>query len=239
MPRSGTGNGLLRLWAVAGALLLLSGCAATSARRIEALERPSGDARIVVMPLDVELSELTAGGLTEVKADWTEAAKTHLLAAFRERQEEKALNLTVYDEAALPAPLLDRLHQIERLHGAVGATIVLNARPGTALPTKEGRLDWSLGTAVAPLRDATRADYALFTYIRDSYASGPRVVLIVLAGLAGVPVPGGTQMGFASLVDLRSGDIVWFNRLEREVGDLRTAAAARETAEMLLTDFPK
>jgi len=49
---------------------------------------------------------------------------------------------------------------------------------------------------------------------------------------------GGTQRGFASLVDLRTGDVVWYNRLLRAKGDMRNAKGARETADALLRGFP-
>ena len=49
-------------------------------------------------------------------------------------------------------------------------------------------------------------------------------------------MPGGTQVGFASVVDLKTGDIVWFNRLLRPQGDLRTPEAAAETVRALVSD---
>ena len=216
--------------------LSLNACASTADRQIEALERPADDARIVVMPLDVELFELSASGFQEPKADWTEAARGHLLAAFEAEQAERHLDLDVLDEDALPAEVLDALHQIQNLHGAVGQTVLLG---GMGLPTKQDGFDWTLGPEVAVLGKATGARYALFTHIRDSYSSAGRVALIVVAGMFGVGVPGGQQTGFASLVDLETGDVVWFNRLMRGAGDLRTAGAAQETAGVLLTDFPR
>ena len=206
-------------------------------RRIETLARPAGDARIVVMPLDVELFELSAAGLPEPKADWTEAAKGHLLAAFEAEQAERRLDLDVLDEAALPGEVLDDLHQIQSLHEAVGQTIRESGM--IVLPTKKDKFDWTLGPRTAVLRDATGARYALFTHIRDSYSSAGRVAMIIVAGMFGVGLPGGQQVGFASLVDLETGDVVWFNRLMRGNGDLRTAQAARETAGVLLTDLPR
>lgn len=92
---------------------------------------------------------------------------------------------------------------------------------------------------MAPLRAATGADHALFVWIRDSYTSAGRVAVQVLAAaLPGVAIPGGVQTGFASVVDLSTGDIVWFNRIQRPQGDLRTAEAAAETARTLLEGFP-
>jgi hypothetical protein len=46
------------------------------------------------------------------------------------------------------------------------------------------------------------------------------------------------QTGYASLVDLRSGQVMWFNRLLRGNGDLRELEPAMETLNALLTDFP-
>jgi hypothetical protein len=45
-------------------------------------------------------------------------------------------------------------------------------------------------------------------------------------------------VGYASLVDLDSGDILWFNVLFSEVGDLRDAGSAAETTEDLLDQLP-
>ena len=64
------------------------------------------------------------------------------------------------------------------------------------------------------------------------------VLMLAIALLYGAPISGGSQAGFASLVDLQSGDIVWFNFLLRSSGDLREPAPARETIDRLLTDFP-
>ena len=97
-----------------------------------------------------------------------------------------------------------------------------------------------MGPKVRVLRKKHNADYALFVYIRDSYTSGGLAVAIFLAAaIFGVGLQGGTQVGFASLVDLDSGDIVWFNRLFRGTGDLRERIPAEETVSILLTNFPK
>jgi hypothetical protein len=91
---------------------------------------------------------------------------------------------------------------------------------------------------VRPLREATGADYALFTWIRDSYASGQRKATMLALALLGAISVGGEQVGYASLVDLRSGRVVWFKRLDRMSGDLREPATAKETVETLLKGFP-
>jgi hypothetical protein len=49
---------------------------------------------------------------------------------------------------------------------------------------------------------------------------------------------GGIQVGFASLVDLDTGEVAWFNVLVNQTGDLRTAEPARIAVDSLLTDMP-
>lgn len=220
--------------------LIAAGCANTANRQIEVLDRPTGTAEVVLMPLDVELFELDAAGIQNPKADWTDAAQQNLMAAFDTASGERGLNIARYDDTSASPETIDALFQIQKLHGVVGASVIRHQyMQPYALPSKKGKFDWTLGPSVTPLRDASGADYALFTYVRDSYSSPDRVALIIGAALFGISVQGGVQTGFASLVDLETGDIVWFNRLFRAVGDLRTPEAARETAYALLTGFPK
>jgi hypothetical protein len=126
------------------------------------------------------------------------------------------------------------------LHAAVAGSIALHHSVGGvwALPTKAGLLDWSFGDAMQPLRAKTGARYALFVWVRDSYASAERKAAMVALALLGVGLSGGTQIGYASLVDLETGRVVWFNRLMRPTGDLREAAPAKESIDALLSGFP-
>jgi len=49
----------------------------------------------------------------------------------------------------------------------------------------------------------------------------------------------GQQWGAASLVDLRTGNLVWVNQLASPVGDLRTAESARKAVRSLLGSLPR
>jgi hypothetical protein len=192
-------------------------------------------ARIVLMPTDLELFSISGGGVLEPKADWTDAASKHFKAALLEKKKKLgAISVELSERDA------DELAEINTLHAAIARAIAMHHfGPGFfSLPTKDGKLDWSLGDAVRPLKQRTGADYALFSWIRDSYASGERVVTMIALALLGVGVPGGVQVGYASLVDLDSGRVLWFNRLQRGYGDLREREKAMETLEALLADFP-
>ncbi len=221
-------------------LVALAGCAPAIQRQTPQLERSGRPPRIVVMPIDVELAQLTAGGVEEPHAEWTAAAFKNMRAALE--AEAKARNVMLLDFDAERGAPEDRetSRELVKLHRAVGSSVLLyhyNAQ--LALPSKQGRFDWSLGPAVQSIAKSHDADYALFLFVRDSYATAGRVAVIVVGALLGVGIPGGSQVGFASVVDLRSGDIVWFNWLARPTGDLRTPEAAGETVRALLADALK
>jgi hypothetical protein len=190
---------------------------------------------ILIMPTDIELFEISAGGILEPKADWSAAAAKHFRAALdakRKKLDMKSVFLSEQDA--------DETAEINALHAAVAHAISMHHfGPGFLnLPTKEGKLNWSMGESVRELKDKTGAEYAFFSWIRDSYASGERVAAMIILALLGVGLGGGQQIGYASLVDLNTGNILWFNRLARISGDLREAEKAHETLDALLEGFP-
>ena len=193
------------------------------------------DARILDAPIDVELYSISAGGVAEPRADWTLAAQDNMkkeLGRLRERYRG--------DTVELAEGTADGLGEVLALHAAVARSISLHHGIGGiwALPTKDGKLDWSFGDALKPLQEQSGARYGLFIWVRDTYASAERVAAMVLMAIIGVGMSGGTQQGYASLVDLESGRVLWFNRLARASGDLRESAKAAETVDVLLRGFP-
>lgn len=193
-------------------------------------------AKLVVMPVDVELYSLSAGGVPEPKADWTANAQTHMKAELVRRTQTLGLSAQLMDDKAA-----DEFAEPMALHAAVARSIALHHSTGGAwaLPTKGGKLDWSFDDALRDLQAKSGADYGLFIWVRDSYASAERKLAMVGLALLGVGLSGGVQVGYASLVDLNSGQVLWFNQLARGSGDLREAKEAAESIDVLLGGFPK
>ena len=69
--------------------LICVGCATTSYKATPPPPNLPDNARVLLMPLDVQLYELTAGGLQEPKADWTAAAENHVHTALEKFLEQK------------------------------------------------------------------------------------------------------------------------------------------------------
>lgn len=195
--------------------------------------RPAAS-KLLVLPADMELFSISAGGIEEPRADWTEAAQRHFKTALATRRDLGD------NRIELAEAQLDEFSEVLTLHRAVAESIWVHHVGGDLkLPTKDERLNWTLGpAAVQPLREKTGADYALFFWVRDSYASSERMATIIGMLLLGSIMTGGTQHAYASLVDLHTGRVVWFNDLQRMWGDLRRAQPAAETVDSLMKGFP-
>lgn len=230
-----------RIFVVFVALSFLSACVTSSFHTSDQLKerRAQEGLRIVVISPDVELSELTAGGVTIPQADWTETAEGLIKEHVRGQLAGADAQVIYASDVQSDEPISDAENQVVKLHGLVGGSIMLHQYlPGFQLPTKKDKFEWSLGPDVKVLKDKYGADYALFLFVRDSYSSAGRVAVIAIAAILGVGISGGAQVGFASLVDLDTGEVVWFNRLARGTGDLRESEKAAETVEQLLSNFP-
>jgi hypothetical protein len=214
----------------------LFACDAASPRLAESAPIQWSDSgrRVVLATPDIELSELTAGGANAPRADWTKTAIDFTAKDIAAALSARGVAVARADTAASP-----RESQIVKLNSAVGQAILLHLYYSPIkLPEKGDALDWTLGPGAGLLREKYHGDYALFIHLRDSYSSTGRQALIGVAALLLVPVPGGFQSGFASLVDLRTGKIVWFNRLLSVNGDLRNEDDARDTVGELLQGLP-
>jgi len=225
--------------AALGVAACLAGCVTQSKTHVAELRRAAPVPKILLMPLDVELMEMNLGGVYEPKPEWTEAARTLMLDELRAENGRLGFALLEHERDFTGTPAeVELAEQISKLHAVVGRSIRTHRRL-MHLPSLGEEPHWSLGEEVRVLRERTGADYALFIFVRDSYASQARKVAMV-AGLAmGAVLMGGLQEGFASLVDLKTGEVVWHNELGRATGDLRARETAGETVKVLLTGFPR
>jgi len=220
--------------------VIASGCATTrSFSSVDSLNQSytKNISTIAVMPPDVTLSILTAGGALEPQAEWSIAALNNIDSSLVVIDNKRESDFVEYLRPDESDPIYKTIVEHEQLHRAVGQAILFN-KLQYPLPTKKNIFDWTLGDGTKAIKDFTGADYALFIHVNDSYSSGGRVVLQLAAALLGVGVNGGQQAGFASLIDLSNGNVVWFNYLQRGVGDLRTETPALITVELLLDSLP-
>lgn len=242
----------MRKWALVVALAAavpLSACVQTRQFADVQFTPPQGDYKLLVLRPDVTVGSLTTGGMVEPRADWTEQARSNIVAALRSQQATRGGKVQIIERRTeLRGVGEQELADVERLNFAVAQSIVLHKYLGDYLPTKRGKgLDWTLGEDAVRLGRKTGYDYALFMHAEDQVASTGRVVLGVLGaagcfvGFCAPNIGGATQLSYASLVDLKTGEVIWFNvvRAGSEVpgikfGDLRTPQGAAQLVERLL-----
>ncbi len=237
-----------RLVLLISASLPLAACVQTRQFADVEFQPPQGDYDLVVMRPNVQVGTITTGGLVEPRADWTEQARTNIIAELRRQQAGRGGRTTILENRAGAQGVTEQqVADLERLFMAVGSSIVLHRYMNVYLPTKRRQgLDWTLGEDAVAFGRATGMDYALFLHAQDAHASTGRTVIQVL-GIAGcfigfcAPQGGGGQAAYASLVDLRTGDVVWFNLLQTgsqlpgvDFGDIRTPQGAAQMVERLL-----
>jgi hypothetical protein len=219
------------------ALVVLAGCATSSTvqqiDRLDAIDEE--EPRLLVMTPDIKYYLLTAGGVPQPHGEWTEAARRNFQEALVQFADSRGTDLVEIPETTE----LDEVEiSYQKLYSAVGMTILQNHFSPMKLPTKQGSFDWSLGPGVKELGERYGADYALFSFYRDYQASGGRVAFAILAAAAGVGVNTGSEQGYAALVDLDTGDIVWFNMVLAGQGELREQGGAQATVKQLFADLP-
>ena len=199
---------------------------------------PAGEARILVFRPDIAVGAQTAGGMNEPSADWTRAARTNLLAALARAPAMQGNRMVIAPE------LFDESGAVLNDYTALFKTVAQAAFshkmfPGNRLPTKKSDFDWTLGEGAAALRPMG-GDYGLFFFTYDSFGSTGRKVAQILGAVMGLGLmSSGVHVGYAGLVDLSTGDLVWLNADTSMGGDPRDAIGADKRMAQLLEDFPR
>lgn len=233
---------------VAAAVLAAASATSASAQEKTAVRNgftlalKSGKTILVFRP-SVRVGAQSTGGMFEPNGDWTEQARKNIGAALAKMQA--GLGNRVVDAPEAFGADAQRVEEYQALFAAVSQSVITyQFFPGNRLPTKKREskadvFDWSLGAGVAELPGAKDADYALFIYDKDMYGSTGRKVFQVLMAMGpGVAVKSGEHAGYAGLVDLKTGDLLWLNADGSMGGDVRTPDGAEKRVAQLLEEFP-
>jgi hypothetical protein len=208
------------------ALSLVAAC--TSTTQSAARARSDLGARLpqirsaALVALDVKEYEVSAGGVAELKEDWSDGARQAIRDALASELKARQIELRPVE----PEP--ETKEEIEDLRALSEA---INASMGF----RSGAFDYSLGP-VNGLIDRYKVDALVFVWGRARLPTGGQKVLSLLGSGRGFDDVGGMAM---TIVD-RAGDVVWFNRraLVGSNADLRRAESAIELVHAILGDLP-
>lgn len=209
----------------------------------EGFELPAQSGKkILIFRPAISVGAQSTGGLFEPNAEWTEQAKLNIQSSLDILQLK--LGNFVLEAPEAYGEDARAVEEHMALFAAVSqAVIEYQFFVGNRLPTKKrdnknNVFEWSLGPGVAALPGASGADYGLFLYNKDAYGSTGRKVLQVFAMMGGVGVQSGEHVGYAGLVDLKTGDILWLNADAAMGGDVREPEGSEKRVRQLLEDFP-
>lgn len=193
--------------------------------------------KILLVRADIKVVEQTAAGLRQPSADLTLLARENLKKALTRRLNQQ--NIAPVNLPETPASDAAFVADYQSLLKTVVDTVIKHRLLSTdLLPTKTGQLGWSLGNSGTRLIEMSGADYALFIHMYDTLDAPGRQSAANVAGIMGRSVSAELHSGYAGLVDLRTGDLVWMNINLKMKGDVRQADGADRRIVQLLERFP-
>ncbi len=206
---------------------------------------------IILFSPDVQVGEQTVGGLDQPHAIWSQKAREGLINALSNSQILRNKNMSARGlTVAFPAlPIISEINAPDLpdykalLKIMVDAAIAHKLFPGNKLPSKSESFDWTLGPGMRQFgKDKSgkqdENSYALFLYSYDNFPSAARNKSMVISSLMGEKESGGTHIGYAGLIDVNTGDLLWLNVDLRSQGDVRSASGAQQRIARLLNGFP-
>lgn len=237
----------LRFAAAALLLLLATGPGWVAAQERTAVRQgftlpPKSGKTILLFRPTIRVGAQSTGGMFEPNADWTAQSREHMGVSLKQLQDRLGNRVIEAPDPIGEQALLVAEHMA--LFAAVSESVInYQFFVGNRLPTKkrDNRNDvfeWTLGPQVANLPGASDADYGLFIYTEDQYGSTGRKILQAFAMLGGVGVSSGVHTGYAGLVDLKTGELLWLNADGKMGGDVRTPEGADKRIRQLLEEFP-
>jgi hypothetical protein len=227
----------------AAAVLLLAPCAVHAQEK--GAIRPGfsaaslHDQKIVLFRPSVWVGSQSTAGMAEPNGDWTEEARG-LLDAELKQQLARSRNEIILEPELSGSDALNMSEHKALFSSVAHAVVMYQFFKGNRLPTRKNKaFDWTLGTGAKGISDLTGARYGLFILTHDEYGSfGRKAFQILAGGLIGAGVKSGVHKGYAGLVDLQTGELVWLNADEAMGGNVRETEGMKKRVGQLLEDFP-
>jgi len=171
---------------------------------------------IAVMPVDVTVFELSAGGVPEEIDRWSISAREMIRNAIKDQLSDNyQYEIKFIDESWLKNNYKDLWKDYSSLYEAVASAGFLHGFEigANSFKTKKDNFDYTLGNQTSALANIVGADALLFTYGFDYETTAGRKAVVFLYAMAGVNVQltaTGLNMG---LVDGTTGDLLWLKGL--------------------------
>ena len=223
---------------------LFGGCAPKEYRVNPDFASLSKEIRIPILAHPkVEVYELTAGGVRELKQEWSDIGLENVATAVL--QNLQGIKCQIMEKNLSPE-MEEKIEDLRALYLAVSYSIqmhAINPQSPSAFPTKIANFDYSIG----PIDDLLKelgADGIILIYGSDEISTGGRQALIAtgiivgaVTGVFAVPRAGITSIN-ASIIN-PDGKIIWYSSKAGGGHDLRNKESVNKIIQQLFADFPK
>lgn len=211
---------------------------------------------ITLVPPKVAVYKMSAGDTEEEVLDWSDAAYGHVIEAVKAEVEELGRVFVPYEGEVLS----HRSIRMDRddvagaaedgfspaddswlLFEAANLAIMRHAYdPWNTFPEKVSHFDYTLGREARTLIGDTPADAFLLIIATDHVPTRERSTLVAAGLLAGALTasyagPGATPAKLTlALVEVQTGDLLWFNTLSLPFTDLRDEATDQALVDTVM-----
>lgn len=196
--------------------------------------------KVMVLPVNIEVVEVSAGGVEEKVPDWSKEASQSVLkavlATIRKQQGMKEMAAPHFSGEAAAANIDEHLALYK---------LVVNTASQLGWKHKIKRFDYSIGPGLREMADRAGVDAAILVYGRDYVSTAGRKARAVAGNIPIVniftgPAPElGHSFVHVGVVDLRTGDLLWMNSdFRKGTNNLRDPADASKMVDAVFDWYP-
>ncbi len=227
--------------------LAVAGCATsrTSVHRelAQAPDRPL-PRKVLLLPVEIRVHEISVGGVVEKVDDWSNQASANA----RRYIKSLATSRAVFEVVEAPALSRQQRAQLDQ-HVALYEVVAGSADLALASPIGVWRerakdFDYTLGPGLEPLANHTGIDAAMILTGTDYISSAGRKAAMAMGVLLGalggaIIVPqGGISFVSVGVVDMRTGNLLWFATDQSGTTDLRNELDLHRMLQQMFQTYP-
>lgn len=223
------------------ALAVLSGCAQqipTYRVNHKFVQSPPTYApkKVLIMPVDVTIKEVTAGGVAEEVPEWSKQGAANVHTALNDYfRSAKKKEVQLIEMPKLVDKDRETLLQHLALYRRVAGAVTSQTYGMQPWLHKIQKFDYTLGDGLKSIGARTGADSAIVVFGEDEVSTTGRKIAAVFMDNVSL----GHSFLAAAFVNFNSGDIIWFNyAYQYKNTDLRKPGDAAYIVERLFEEYP-
>lgn len=198
--------------------------------------------KVVLLPLDIDVYELSAGGVKEEVPEWSNTAEDNVRSAVlisRDNVGTCCVSQVVSTSTLTPGER-ETLEEHLLLFNLVANNALWASLPqNTAWHFKSDYFDYTLGNGLSFLKTKYAVDAGLIIIGEDVVSTPGRKATAVVGAIFGMAVPMGHSILIGGLVDFETGDLLWLNYvISTSDVDLRDPESCRTFSQKLMEGYP-